>query len=255
MKVSVFLMCYNEALIIRHAIEHYQRWIPGCSITVYDNYSTDSSASIARDMGCAVVQWKQRETYGMDDTTLQHHRNTCWAPVKNGWVIVCDMDEWLCVTPVDLEEERARGTTVLKTFAVNVVGDSGREDLTDIDVHSLDHGRTWKAGHKSICFDRQHIQSMRYGPGSHHCNPLGKVAKSARTYLLKHMQFMGVPYYSLKMKRRDERNTKHNISNHYTSDDAIIRQRYDNKVNNMAPFAKLVPDYALSLKRLQSIQG
>eukprot|EP00873_Tetraselmis_striata_P034015 jgi/Tetstr1/454279/TSEL_041198.t1 len=243
--VDVYLLCYNEAVILPHTIRHYRQWLPECRITVLDNHSTDGSGDIARAAGCHVHLWKQRPGKMMDDVTNASLKNNIWR--TNGtdadWVICADMDEWLCVRPEDLERERAAGVTVLTTFAVNGVCFSEREDLSDIDPLECAGGHVWKYGHKKLCFHRPSVSRMNYSLGAHHARPVGTVVHSKTRYLIKHMQFLGLPYYRRKMLQRSERN-KGNVATHYTTSESSIRNRYMRKVQRMQPFAVHVPTYS-----------
>jgi hypothetical protein len=49
--MNVFLLCYNERAMLPHTVNHYKKHLPSCTITVYDNESTDGSAALARQLG------------------------------------------------------------------------------------------------------------------------------------------------------------------------------------------------------------
>ena len=61
--VAVLVPCYNEALTIAKVVEDFRRELPGATVYVYDNNSTDGTADIAREHG-AVVRREPRQGKG-----------------------------------------------------------------------------------------------------------------------------------------------------------------------------------------------
>lgn len=53
-KIAVLIPCYNESKTIKKVINDYQKTLPEATIYVYDNNSTDDTASIARAEGAVV---------------------------------------------------------------------------------------------------------------------------------------------------------------------------------------------------------
>jgi glycosyltransferase involved in cell wall biosynthesis len=53
-KIAVLIPCYNEAISINKVITDFRNALPGAVIYVYDNRSTDNTASIAREAGAIV---------------------------------------------------------------------------------------------------------------------------------------------------------------------------------------------------------
>ncbi len=54
--VAVLLPCYNEAPTIAKVINDFRAALPGASVYVYDNNSTDDTAAVAREAGATVVR-------------------------------------------------------------------------------------------------------------------------------------------------------------------------------------------------------
>ncbi len=53
-RVAVVIPCFNEAMTITAVIEDFRRVLPGVRIVVFDNNSTDGTASVARDADAEV---------------------------------------------------------------------------------------------------------------------------------------------------------------------------------------------------------
>ncbi len=52
--IAVLVPCKNEAVTIRAVVENFRRALPGATVYVYDNNSTDDTARIAREAGAVV---------------------------------------------------------------------------------------------------------------------------------------------------------------------------------------------------------
>lgn len=61
--VAVIIPCYNEALTIGKVVDDYVRELPGATVYVYDNNSSDDTAKIAREHG-ATVRFEPRQGKG-----------------------------------------------------------------------------------------------------------------------------------------------------------------------------------------------
>jgi glycosyltransferase involved in cell wall biosynthesis len=204
--INVFLLCYNEKLILPHTIHHYKTLLPGCKITILDNMSNDDSQMIARQLGCTVRTFNTGGNF--DDYANKHQRNQCWKHIQNQWVIVCDMDEWLCITKDELIQEDVKGTTILNVKGYDMIGDSKREDLNDINLHRLVFGNVSESENKPICFKAGPIREMMFEIGGHRAFPEGSVRWSARDYTLKHMNYLGLPFKLMRQKQRFDRSHK-----------------------------------------------
>lgn len=229
MDIHVFLLCYNESALIPHTVHHYRKYLPTCKITIYDNQSTDNSVEIATSLGCTVVSWSSGNI--LNEFLQISLRNSIWKNVVNGWIIMADMDEFVCVTEPQLLEEAKQGTTILKIAGINVFGESTTENLTDIDLQKLTKYVDNPMESKHLCFLREHIIEMNYGPGSHTCNPVGKIKYSKNIYVNKHMEMLGLSFITNKMVRRHARTAlmrTHKMSTHYTNNVVAIKTKYMN---------------------------
>jgi hypothetical protein len=241
-KNHIFLLCFNEECIIRQTITHYKTRFPNAIITIIDNNSTDNSVKIAQEEGCDIFSFESENI--MNEFIMRDIRNKHWKSVKNGWVIICDMDEWLNVCESELLEEDNKGTTVLTTVGYNMVGKSYSEKVEDIDLNSLEDGFYDKNFCKNACFKRPAIIEMNYNTGCHECKPKGIVKYSEKKYILKHMDRLGIPYLVRKMKARYARSKwfseKFGLNGHYTDN---MQKVYDNFMGALAKSGNIYSDF------------
>ena len=246
--LHLYLLCYNESILIRETIDHYLSRFSKIKITILDNESTDNSVEIATSKGCNILSWSST---GIDDNQYIDFKNNIWKNIlsreeEDIWIIVADMDEWLSITEQELQSENDIGTTVISTLGYNMVGNSNNENLLDIDLHSLENGFYWPDENKSICFKRAAIQEMNYAIGAHTCNPVGNVVYSERKYILKHMEPLGLSFMVYKFTERYKRTEKKRNEGewwaglHYSDNIFKIKCRYDEQYTGAISIASLL---------------
>lgn len=227
-QVTVHLLCHNERVLLPHTVRWYRRAFPAASIVVVDNESTDGSQALARELGCTVVSFGSRGE--LDERLLTTVRNVVWKDARTPWVIVADMDEWLCIDQGALDREDAAGTTVLRTMGVQMVGRSESPVLDDIDLASLDTGYFCVWFHKRVCFKRTALTDINFAAGAHRCSPAGNVRWSLGLYTLRHYSFLGLPWLQAKWSARHARVSAATkaLGNaaHYSADKAKIERAF-----------------------------
>lgn len=205
MSIYIYLLCNNESAILRATVEHYRRRFPNSIITILDNESTDASPYIAREMGCIVMPIYTQQI--MNEFVQTQLKNTIWNQCPaNSWIIMADMDEWLNISMEDIVYEVTQGTTILSVKGFNMVGQSKKTDLSDIDIHLICRGYEYEREDKNICFSFDAIREMNYSYGAHLCAPVAHngymVRFSQKIYSLKHMAYLGREYYIARLKHR-----------------------------------------------------
>lgn len=226
--ITVFILCYNEEVLLPHTIKHYKTYLPDCNIVIYDNKSTDKSVEIAEAQGCRVISWNSNNE--INDYQYLFIKNNCWKK-ETGWVIVCDMDEWLCVTQEDLENEQNKNVFILTVYGYNMIGESNHINLKDIDLHAIKKSVYFPDENKSLCFYRPAIYEINYNLGAHKCKPIFKTKTmySSKIYINKHMNYLGLPFFVDKMLKRYERSEKmraKKLASHYINDIEKIKSLY-----------------------------
>ncbi len=227
MEINIFLLCFNESVILPKTVNFYKSRFPNCIITIYDNMSTDNSVEIAQQLGCIIHTF---DSGGKNDVRIKRDvANSCWKNVKKGWVIMADMDEWLDITEKDLYNEYMKGTTIITTKGYDMIGESKSTLLDDIELNNITKCVPNTFEDKKICFLREQINSMNYSVGSHNCLPKGSIKYSTKIYNIKHMAYVGLAFIINKMKQRYERSgdmQKIGLSVHYTNDVNKITNKY-----------------------------
>ena len=168
MEINIFILCFNESHLLPHTINHYKKYLPSCKITIYDNQSTDNSVKLALSLGCNVISWSSNNQ--INDHLYLKIKNNCWKNIKNGWIIMIDMDEFLCVTEDELLDEIKNETSILEIKGLEMIGESNKIDLTDIDLQKINKYVDKDEESKKLCFLREKITEMNYEMGAHHCN-------------------------------------------------------------------------------------
>jgi glycosyltransferase involved in cell wall biosynthesis len=233
MEINVFLLCYNESVLLPHTINHYKKYMPSCKITIYDNESTDNSVEIAKSYGCEVISWSSNDM--IDDYKYKDIKNNNWKHIQSGWIIMADMDEFLCISENELLYEINQGTTILQVQGRDMIGESNTLDLSDIDLQEIKKYQENSSENKDLCFLRDKIINIFYSCGAHVCNPTGEIRYSSKKYINKHMNYLGLEFSIDKIMRRYERSSlmrSKGMATHYINDIEEIRKKYETLLEN-----------------------
>ena len=220
--ITVFLIAWNEELLLPYTVKHYRHRFPGCDIVVYDNFSTDNTRRLARELDCRVLDFYTGDK--LDDQAYLTIKNNCWKSASTDWVIVCDVDEWLDIYP---EHLRSTSASIIRTWFTNMVNVKD-----DYDIEGIDHGVVYKDfPGKWICFNRRRIQEMNYDFGAHAAHPIGEVVFSDHIFLLLHYKYLNMEYvvqrYKLFGGRLSKGNLKKRLGYHYRLPAYKVRQQFN----------------------------
>lgn len=236
MNINIFLICYNESIIIENTINHYKERFPNSIIYILNNYSTDNSVEIAINKNCKIIN-STSEIFknNIDELELLKLKNEFWKDYEKGWTIICDMDELLDINENDLIYETSQNVTIINTLGIQMVGESREEDLSDICIKNINKGYFNERFNKRICFNSSYINDINFSPGAHQCNPMGEIKYSHRKYYLKHYNYLGEKYYINKILNRHKRKPKEYLKigwdRHYINDINKIKETYYSSLN------------------------
>lgn len=226
--ISIYILCFNEEIIISHTINFYRHRFPAASITILDNHSTDQTVKIARELGCEIYQFA---TDGkISDLMYQYLKNNCWKKSENQWILVCDCDEHLCITEGELINEESLGTNIISSEAYNMVNMNN-----DLAVASIDHGYrdndVCQFYDKSLLFNKAFITDINYSIGAHSVIPDGNVKFSSRKYRLLHYKYISpdfmVARYKMYAERLSDDNKKNSWGANYLEKEGTIRALFE----------------------------
>jgi len=226
--INIFILCHNEQILLPFTIDYYKNIFPNCIITIYDNESTDNSVEIAKSLGCNVISWSSNNENNV--LMKANISNNCWKTVKSGWIITIDMDEWLSINEESLIQEQLKGTTILQTQGLEMIGECNSPHLKDFNIKSISRGVFFHGESKCVCFYRPSIKEMNYSSGCHKCNPIGYIMFSSTIYIIRHYSYLGLPFIINKSISRYERSRtvvkKYGLSDHYKKDIEAIKSNY-----------------------------
>jgi glycosyltransferase involved in cell wall biosynthesis len=220
--ITIVIITYNEEFILPHFIKWYRDRFPDCKIVVYDNESTDATKNICLNTpNLTYIPYYTGNK--LSDSTYLKIKNNAWKHAETDWVIVCDADEFLDITPEQLNTNQ----TLFESKGFNMCN----VDNTD-DVCSIRHGVEAKQYDKILCFNKKYIKEINYGAGCHHAEPIGDVIFSSVRPKLLHMKFINVDLLVNKYKsyasRLSDENKAMRWGYHYEQEEWRIREEYKN---------------------------
>tara|TARA_Y100001951_G_C11220941_1_gene228719 strand:+ start:43 stop:831 length:789 start_codon:yes stop_codon:yes gene_type:complete len=165
MLIDAFIFCWNEEELLPFTLDYYSEF---CDlITLFDNFSTDSSLEIAnRYSKVRVIPWGVEGVY--DDRVLTLAKNRSYKDHGRGadWVIVADCDEFLYHPKIreKLYEYREAGITVPLTEGFDMISQKFPEIGSSI-LEQEKRGVPQEGMNKSLVFDPR--VNLVYAVGAH----------------------------------------------------------------------------------------
>lgn len=221
--ICIYVVTFQEELMIPYFIRHYRKNFPDCRIIVYDNHSTDATVKIAEAAGCEVIPYDTGNK--LDDMKYLEIKNHCWQGQKERWAMVVDCDELCDITAEQLEKEERGGATMIRFDGINMVNHKN-----NLDVHNIVNGVKDPMYSKSYLFDTKYVTEINYNPGCHKCLPIGHIVKSDLTYLCYHYKYINADLMISRYKRNAQRMSQYGRSkgmgSHYWKNESTIRQEF-----------------------------
>jgi glycosyltransferase involved in cell wall biosynthesis len=223
--LTIIVITYNEEFILLHFIKWYRDRFPDCRIVVYDNESTDGTKNICLSTpNLTYIPYYTGNK--LSDSTYLKIKNNAWKHADTDWVIVCDADEFLDITPEQLNTNQ----TLFKSEAYNMCN---VEKLTEIS--DIKHGIRANQYDKTLLFNKKSIKEINYSVGCHTCEPIGDVIYSSVRPKLLHMKFIDEDIQAQKYKEYNQRlsdeNKKFGWGYQYQDEEEKVRQAYKHHLN------------------------
>lgn len=237
--IHAFLITWNEMVIAKMVISHYQRFCD--KVVIMDNYSTDGTPELAQKMGCEVRQFGNQF---FDDQQNMICKNTCWKYDKADYNIVCDFDEVLYQIGDDPEDIRStlHGSQhdVYKTIGWQIMSEQMPKD----NLLEINTGYRFDNYSKSILFSGA-ITDMAFNPGAHKCQPVNcrgdaiDWGAEGLFYVLHYKHIGGlqrtIDRYNEYKKRMSPFNRKHGHGKHYFRSAASLKQEWNERMDKSKP--------------------
>jgi len=226
--VEVITFTYDESLHIDYLVKWYSARVRNLKITVYDNHSTDGTVAKARSLGCKDISWGRASH--MDERLFTNLKNQCFKESVSDYFIICDVDELLDVTELDLIAKQPA--------AVQGIGYQ-RVETNNIKFDEIRSGARDSNYDKHFMFKRSEVLEINYADGAHYCKPVfvegaaGKVILHRNLYHLRWFSFEFVlNRYKRNAKRTTEKDRALGLSIHYFFDEKTLVQEYSQCKDN-----------------------
>jgi glycosyltransferase involved in cell wall biosynthesis len=223
MRVDAFVPCWNEEELLPFFVKHYRRFVD--TITVFDNYSTDGTAEVAKNLGCDVVPFGEPGV--LDERHLLDVKTHGWKRSPADYVIVCDVDEFLIAATDNLTRWFTAGVTWVGSRGFQMYS----RDMPKADMLEITRGLPSREYSKHVLFSPKHITHPGYSTGCHAANPQGHVVHASNLPLLCHYHFIGginrvVKRYAERAERRSAYNREHRYALRYTFPASILKTEF-----------------------------
>lgn len=235
MKTTLYFINWNDSFYLPFIKKHYSHFCH--RIVMYDNYSTDNSREIAKNLGFEVVLFgKEGE---LNDKEYLEVKNNCWKNNTDDWVIVCDADEFLWHPYIlnFLVAAKIEKKTIINTKGFNIFSQYlPKEDIMEIKKGLQDNNYS-----KRVIFNPKEITEINYVYGCHVSNPTGNIKYYYADFTLFHYRNIGGPQrlidrHAIYRDRMSEINKRLGLGIHYRQTDEQRLKDWQESYNKSQEF-------------------
>lgn len=231
MKVEIYVIAYNEEVMLPFFIKHYQNNFPGCKIVVYDNRSTDDTRKIAHYHGCEIRDLFTHDK--MDDFTHMLIKNNVWKESNTDWVFCLDADEICNLNKDDLKEIDEQGCNLVTFKGYEMFGDTYKPEKCYTGVESVGYS-------KPVLFKKSDFKEINYSAGAHSCDPIMQdnvvLSNNYQNFNLFHFKWWnwhyGLDRAKLLAARQSEENVRTQRSIHFAFPEEVHKDYYLKGMDN-----------------------
>lgn len=234
MKITLYIICNNEQLILPHLLNYYSTIVD--KIVVYDNESTDDTLKILNGYKGDLEIRTFKTNHQLRDDIHAKIKNTCWIGDDSDYCIVTDADEFI-YHPFGLRNylEQNLDNDFFTPIGYQMISDEFPSDYSKLITEQVKTGTPDPFYNKLSIINPKRAVDINFKPGGHevHYEVIGPEFKPVVDPNLKllHYKFLGLDYILNRKKHYPARMSAVNIENgwgkHYTEPDKEIIDHYN----------------------------
>ncbi|WP_418510883.1 glycosyltransferase family 2 protein [Corallibacter sp.] len=232
MKISAYILCFNESLMIRHTLNYYSNFCT--EITVLNNNSTDDSIEIITNEypDVKIKNFGEPNLYREDIQT--DIKNNCWKESDADYVIVCDMDEFLYAEnlPEKLKLLEEQKPAICSVIGYEMFSKKFPKDYKISLLDQVKYGVRNYRFDKTIIFSPKKVKNINFDYGAHSCDPEFYTSGNQDIlfeFKLLHFKYLSKKYLYRKHLKYMKRMSKINIVNRWGAEYTEGKKHIDKK--------------------------
>lgn len=216
MKITLYIVCYNEQLILPHLLNYYSTIVD--KIVVYDNESTDDTLKILNEYKGNLEIRTFKTNHQLRDDIHSKIKNTCWIGDDSDYCIVNDTDEFI-YHPLGLRNylEQNLNNDFFTPVGYQMVSDEFPSDYSKLITEQVKVGVYNEYYDKLSIINPKRVIDINFKPGGHEVGyevvgPNIKAVVDPELKLL-HYRFLGLDYVLNRSRHYPNRMSTVNINN------------------------------------------